>query len=320
MNYLRNILWSSMETIEGTAVVGKFARACRDGDVPMARQLIDEGVDINGLHDGYTGLQHAIDHDKREIVNLLLTCPGIDVNARDAIGETALHFAVWEENTEVVRRILSRGDIRLDHGGITTVLHVACFKNMEEFVEMMLAHPGCNKDFVNRKNWYGETAETIAEKIGYHGCVRMIRGYLTRGEGQDDVDGARSRENSEALSSSELDAVIEDFEAVEVTFKEAANTRENQMRAEISGLENSIMALKQLLETQKQLLETKKQLLGEYESKSAADLAGIVKKKEDLKTLKRRMGFDPTPQTGPSPVQAAWKAMGILAGLLAWSR
>merc|ERR1719315_446846 len=89
---------------------------------------------------------------------------------------------------------------------------------------------------------------------------------------------------------------------MEVTFKEAANTRANQIRAEVSELENSIKAQKQLLETQKQLLETKKQLLGEYELKSAADLAGIVKKKGDLKTLKRRRGDDPTPQTGP-PVQ-----------------
>merc|ERR1711909_250400 len=79
--------------------------------------------------------------------------------------------------------------------------------------------------------------------------------------------------------------------------------RANQIRAEVSELENSIKAQEQLLETQKKLLKTKKQLLGEYELKSAADLAGIIKKKEDLKTLKRRRGVDPSPQTVPPPVQ-----------------
>ena len=34
--------------------VKKFVDACRNGDVPMARQLIDEGVDINGKYDDRT--------------------------------------------------------------------------------------------------------------------------------------------------------------------------------------------------------------------------------------------------------------------------
>jgi len=277
----------------------RFAKACLYGHVPMTRQLIAEGIDINGrLNSGYTGLQCAINAGKREIVNLLLTCPDIDVNVKDENGETALIAAVWDTNTEVVRRILSRGDNRLDntdHEGYT-VLHHACRANKETYVQMVLAHPSCNKAIVNKVDVEGDTAETYAERRGYHGCVRMIREYLTREEGQDDVDGARriekmtlGSENSEALSSSELDAVIEDFEAVEVTFKEATNARANQMRAEISGLEN--------------MIKTQKQLLGEFELKSAADLAGIVKKKEDLKTLKRRRSVDPTPQTGTPPVQ-----------------
>jgi len=91
-----------------------------------------------------------------------------------------------------------------------TVLHYACRVNEETYVQMILAHPSCNKAIVNKVSGEGETAETFAERNGYHGCVQMIREYLTREEGQDDVDGARSiekitlgSENSEALSSSE---------------------------------------------------------------------------------------------------------------------
>merc|ERR1719376_1044478 len=156
----------------------------------MARQLIAEGVDINGLYDGYTGLHYAIVYDKREIVNLLLACPDIDVNVRNGYGETALFVAVCSTNTEVVRRILSRGNTRLDnttHRGYT-VLHYALRVNKETYVQMILAHPSCNKAIVKKVNGKGETAETLAERKGYYGYVRMIREYLTREEVQDDVD------------------------------------------------------------------------------------------------------------------------------------
>merc|ERR1719233_510654 len=131
----------------------------------MVRQLIVDGVDINVLHDGYTELHHAIWDDEREIVNLLLTCPDIDVNVKDENGETALIAAVWDTNTEVVRRILSRGDIRLDNTDNEgyTVLHHACRVNKKKYMQMVLAHPSCNKAIVNKVDVEGDTAETYAE-------------------------------------------------------------------------------------------------------------------------------------------------------------
>ena len=66
--------------------VEKFVDACRIGDVPMARQLIDEGVDINDKDDDEcTGLMGAVLCRKRETVNMLLAYPDINVNIRDSI-------------------------------------------------------------------------------------------------------------------------------------------------------------------------------------------------------------------------------------------
>jgi len=290
IKYLFNIIQPSMEDTE----VAKFVRAClyRGGDVPTVRRLISEGVNINGIYGNMTGLKGAIGSNNSEIVNILLSCPDIDVNIRDTDGLGALLCAIRWANTEAVSKLLSRDDIKLDNTdlGGNTDLHFACHWNKEEYVQMILAHPSCNKAIVNKKNYFGETAETYAEKRGYHGCVRMIREYLTNDEGQEEEDVIRSvemtsgRNNSEALSSSEIDAVIEDFEALEVAIKEVATTRANQIRAEITGLEHQIMK--------------QKQLLGEIELKRAADLAKIIKKKEDMKSLKRRRAVDPSPQTG----------------------
>jgi len=275
--------------------VKKFVDACRRNDVSRARQLIAEGVDINGKYNDYTGLIGAVMKNYREIMNILLACPDIDVNIRDSYGRTALYRAITMDNTEAVGKLLTRGDTRLDYTTIwgNTVLHVACSSvNKEEYVQSILAQPSCTMDIVNKKNNSDETAEKLAERMGYHRCVRLIREYLENDDGgRGEEDGARSvelitlgKDNSEALSSSELDAFIEGFKAMEVTFKEAATTRVNQIRSEITGLENQIMK--------------HKQLLGEFKLKSAADLEEIKKKREDLESLKRRRTVDRSPQTG----------------------
>jgi len=264
----------------GDTDVVKFVVACQclGGDVPTVRQLIAKGVDINGMHLTITGLIGAIMSNNREIVNILLTCPDIDVNIRGR-GLGALHCAIRRANSDAVSKILSRGDTRLDSTDLwgNTVLHVACQENKEEYVQNILAHPSCNEEIVNKKNNRYETAETLAEKMGRHGCVRLIREYFVNNEGQDVTRSV------EKVSSSQLDAVIEDLEALEVTIKEVATTRVNYSRAEITGLENQIMK--------------HKQLIGEIELKRAADLAKITKKKEEMKTLKRRRAADPSPQT-----------------------
>jgi len=178
--------------MEDTTAVKKFVDACRNGDVPMARQLIDEGVDINAKDDdNRTGLMWAVVCNNRDIMNMLLARPDIDVNIKDSFcGETALSRAIMRTNTEAVSKLLSRGDTRLDNTDYT-VLHLACSVNKEEYVQMILAHPNCTKDIVNMKDLdYDVTAETIAESRGHHGCVEMIREYLAHDVGQDEEDVA----------------------------------------------------------------------------------------------------------------------------------
>jgi len=139
----------------GDTEVAKFVRACqgRGGDVPTVRRLIAEGVDINGMHNITTGLMGAIVSNNSEIVNILLSCPDIDVNTRNVFGFGALYCAIRCGNTEAVSKILSRGDIKLDNTDYwgNTVLHVACHWNKEEYVQMILAHPSCNKAIVNKE-------------------------------------------------------------------------------------------------------------------------------------------------------------------------
>jgi len=127
--------------------------------------------------------------------------------------------------------------------------------------------------------------ELLYRKNHLLGRIMVYHAYA---DGQGGLDVARSVERmalgAEALSSSQLDAVIDDFEAVELAFKAGSKTREDQMRAEIAGLENQI--------------EKQTQLLSEHRLKSAVGLTEIKRKKEDMKILKRQRGVEPSPQTG----------------------
>jgi len=272
--------------------VKEFVDACRSHrDVPKVRQLIIQGININGMHNHFTGLTMAIRCNNKSTVNMLLDCPDIDVNIRDSAGRTALYDAVGMANTVAVGTILSRGDVNLDNVDFErrTVLHFACLENKEEYVQMILAHGRCTNDFVNRKDKWGKTAEAYAGSQGNYGCVRLIMEHesVVRSRGVERM--TLGRDNVETSSFSQLDAIIKNLEAVELTLKAATKARENHMREEITGLENQIKRQKQLLE--------------EFRIKSTADIADIEKKKEDMKSLKRRRGVDPSPQTGPHPVQ-----------------
>jgi len=155
------------------------------------------------------------------------------------------------------------------HSGVVTQFPIT----LAEVVDFRRDHIGsvdvCVRELLYRKN------QLLGRIMVYHAYA----------EGQGGLDVARSVERmalgAEALSSSQLDAVIDDFEAVELAFKAGSKTREDQMRAEIAGLENQI--------------EKQTQLLSEHKLKSAVGLTEIKQKKEDLKRLR---GVEPSPQTG----------------------
>ena len=169
----------------------EFVEACHgdfdiDFGVRRVTQLLADGADVNAIHKGSTGLIEAIECYQHKIVETLLACPDIDVNIRCSSGNTALGMAVLYENTVAVSNILSREDTKLDsieYETEETALHYACVDNgdnnyNEEYVHMILAHPGCTKDLIIMKNKEGKTAEQCAEANSYHGCVRLIREYL----------------------------------------------------------------------------------------------------------------------------------------------
>ena len=81
-----------------------FWRSCENGDIEGVQAAIDNGADVNDEDiRGRTGLMRALLNSHRnDVVQLLLNHPKIDINRDDRYGQCALHYAVSEDNHEVM--------------------------------------------------------------------------------------------------------------------------------------------------------------------------------------------------------------------------
>ena len=78
--------------------------------------LFTDFVIVQFLHyqgfDGFTPLTLAVSKGSADIVALLLSHPGVDVNLREGGGMTPLHLAILTNNTDIVKMLVE--DQRLD--------------------------------------------------------------------------------------------------------------------------------------------------------------------------------------------------------------
>ena len=91
--------------------------AANVGNANSVRLLLQHGCDPNLREesDGYTALMMAADDkDGWKVVQLLLDNEQLELNAQDFHGNTALHWAVFKANVEVVRLLLSKLRVRRD--------------------------------------------------------------------------------------------------------------------------------------------------------------------------------------------------------------
>ncbi|KAJ8598773.1 hypothetical protein CTAYLR_009865 [Chrysophaeum taylorii] len=81
--------------------------AASDGDLDRVSQLFDAGHATNDADEmGYTCLHAASSYGHRDLIEFLLARPDVDVNVRDADGDTPLHVC---EDILTAKRLLEAG-------------------------------------------------------------------------------------------------------------------------------------------------------------------------------------------------------------------
>ncbi|WP_425384079.1 ankyrin repeat domain-containing protein [Wolbachia endosymbiont (group B) of Eupithecia inturbata] len=104
-----------------------------------------------------TALHYAVD---AKTVKLLVE-KGVNVNAADVKGYTALHLAVTEKRLEIVRELIKSGaDVNAEEYGNKCIpLHLACMVGEKEIVEELVKAGG----EIEQEDEFGMTAMDYAK-------------------------------------------------------------------------------------------------------------------------------------------------------------
>lgn len=153
--------------------VGKgLVEAAKKGDPSAVQRLLACGVDVNASDEnGVTALMWAAGDGHLELVNLLLES-GANVNLRDNGGNTALTRAAFLGQDDVVRRLLDYG-VNLDatnEYGVTALMRAAGVGHVN--VVKLLLGKGADAGI---KNQSGQTALTWAVQAGHMDVVQLLR-------------------------------------------------------------------------------------------------------------------------------------------------
>lgn len=148
-----------------------FEEAICNSDIEQLKLLVAVGINIHTLNDENAALlQQATSSGDIEIIRLLLTVPGIDVNLQDGFGDTALHMAAQEGEADIV--------------------------------ELLLAAPGID---INRKNSLDETPLDIAKENDYTGIVEML---INAGGACDESSDAAAAEEEDDDSDDDVQVYV----------------------------------------------------------------------------------------------------------------
>lgn len=132
--------------------------AARDGDTPKVAALIAAGVDVDAINNrGSTALVVAVWHNHIEIVKALIAA-GADVNAPDGEGNSALMVASEKDYAAMATALITAG-ANVNYAsrtGATALGYAASYGNLE--IAVALIEAGANVNIANKSGntalWY----------------------------------------------------------------------------------------------------------------------------------------------------------------------
>lgn len=137
-----------------------WTTAAMEGKIGKIRELIstsnfDPKNPLNALYAVGISLVLAASHGREEILKTLLTIPGININATNGAGQTALFTAVEAQRENIINILLQVPGIEVNCGA----LEYAASKGYNRMVELLIKVPGID---INKQDKEGDTSLTLA--------------------------------------------------------------------------------------------------------------------------------------------------------------
>jgi uncharacterized protein len=178
MTPLKTLNWWSIVVVLLMAAVGRLDAderlidAVKAADKTTVRTLLNQRVDVNAPQaDGTTALHWAAEKNDSDIVDLLIRA-GSNVNAANRYGVTPLWLACMNGNAATIEALLKAGadaNTVLPEG--ETVLMTAARTGNVDAVHVLLEH----KAAVDAKEkWHGQTALMWAAAEGHAAVIRAL--------------------------------------------------------------------------------------------------------------------------------------------------
>ncbi|MBR0315356.1 MAG: ankyrin repeat domain-containing protein [Synergistaceae bacterium] len=157
-----------------TAYDSDFYELCAYGTAQEVREAIKAGANVNA-GENFTPLMNAIKCRNIRVIKTLIDA-GVDVNAKDIIGCSALNMVLQHDDIKIMNILIKAGaDVNnKDKEGYTVLIRAVHYNNIDA-VNILL---GAGAD-VNVKNNIGETALTSAMQYGTN--LQIIRTLLKAG-------------------------------------------------------------------------------------------------------------------------------------------
>ena len=146
-----------------------YFRAVNVDNVSGVRQALEKGLDPNSRSEqGQHALYLAIRDDSPGVLELLWTWPGIDLNTRNALGETPLMMAALKGRIPVMKKLLSLG-VSVNQDGWTP-LHYAASGSSSDAVALLLEQGA----HVDARSPNGSTPLMLAARYGVETSVELL--------------------------------------------------------------------------------------------------------------------------------------------------
>lgn len=147
--------------------------AAEKGDINKINELMRQGIDINAANEhGWTALQHAVARQQLTAVEMLLKLganPNICLNK---LNNTAIHTAVMAKNLTIIQALLKAGaDVSACNINRETPLHIAAGNDDGEIVKAILT---ANMNIIDLKENLGCSALNLAIRNGSNEVLEVL--------------------------------------------------------------------------------------------------------------------------------------------------